>query len=66
MKAQFTICKGKGIPVYEKVLRLSTKFKNPHKLMYVVGATKSENLKSIRNIVPILFIVRVLGLREEI
>ena len=47
----------KGIPVYEKVLRLSTKFKNPHKLMYVVGATKSENLKSIRNIVPDSFLL---------
>ena len=49
--------KEKGIPVYEKVLRLSTKFKNPHKLMYVVGATKSENLKSIRNIVPDSFLL---------
>ena len=47
----------KGIPVYEKVLRLSTKFENAHNLMYVVGATKSENLKSIRNIVPDSFLL---------
>ena len=41
----FQYIEQKGVPVYEKVLRLSTKFENAHKLMYVVGATKSENLK---------------------
>ena len=53
----FQYIEQKGIPVYEKVLRLSTKFQNSHKLMYVVGATKSENLKSIRNIVPDSFLL---------
>ena len=33
--------------------------------MYVVGATKSENLKSIRNIVPDSFLlIPGVGLRE--
>ena len=53
----FQYIEQKGVPVYEKVLRLSTKFENSHKLMYVVGATKSENLKSIRNIVPDSFLL---------
>ncbi len=53
----FQYIEQKGVPVYEKVLRLSTKFQNSHKLMYVVGATKSENLKSIRNIVPDSFLL---------
>tara|TARA_Y100001980_G_C14543306_1_gene321991 strand:+ start:621 stop:1448 length:828 start_codon:yes stop_codon:yes gene_type:complete len=53
----FQYIEQKGIPIYEKVLRLSTKFENSHKLMYVVGATKSENLKSIRNIVPDSFLL---------
>ena len=53
----FQYIEQKGVPVYEKVLRLSTKFENAHKLMYVVGATKSENLKSIRNIVPDSFLL---------
>ena len=53
----FQYIEEKGVTLYEKVLRLSTKFKNSHKLMYVVGATKSENLKSIRNIVPDSFLL---------
>ena len=53
----FQYIEQKGIPIYEKVLRLSTKFENANKLMYVVGATKSENLKSIRNIVPDSFLL---------
>ena len=53
----FQYIEQKGVPVYEKVLRLSTKFENAHKLMYVVGATKSENLKSIRKIVPDSFLL---------
>ena len=53
----FQYIEEKGVPVYEKVLRLSKKFKNSHKLMYVVGATKSENLKSIRKIVPDSFLL---------
>ena len=53
----FQYIEQKGVPVYEKVLRLSTKFENAHNLMYVVGATKSENLKSIRKIVPDSFLL---------
>ena len=53
----FQFSKDKGVPLYEKVLRLSTKFKNSNKLMYVVGATKSENLIAIRKIVPDSFLL---------
>ena len=53
----FQFSEDKGVPLYEKVLRLSTKFKNSNKLMYVVGATKSENLIAIRKIVPDSFLL---------
>ena len=53
----FQFSEDKGVPLYEKVLRLSTKFKNSNKLMYVVGATKSENLMAIRKIVPDSFLL---------
>ena len=39
------------------MLRLSTKFENAHNLMYVVGATKSDFLKKIRDIVPDNFLL---------
>ena len=53
----FQFSEDKGVPLYEKVLRLSTKFKNSNKLMYVVGATKSENLIAVRKIVPDSFLL---------
>ena len=53
----FQFSEDNGVPLYEKVLRLSTKFKNSNKLMYVVGATKSENLIAIRKIVPDSFLL---------
>lgn len=53
----FQFSEDKGVPLYQKVLRLSTKFKNSNKLMYVVGATKSENLIAIRKIVPDSFLL---------
>ena len=53
----FQFLEDMGVPLYEKVLRLSTKFKNSNKLMYVVGATKSENLIAIRKIVPDSFLL---------
>jgi len=53
----FQFSEDKGVPLYERVLRLSTKFKNSNKLMYVVGATKSENLIPIRKIVPDSFLL---------
>ena len=53
----FQFLEDKGVPLYEKVLRLSTKFKNSNKLMYVVGATKSKNLIAIRKIVPDSFLL---------
>ena len=53
----FQFSEDKGVPLYEKVLRLTTKFKNSNKLMYVVGATKSENLIAIRKIVPDSFLL---------
>ncbi|MCM5664440.1 orotidine-5'-phosphate decarboxylase [Galbibacter mesophilus] len=46
-----------GVPVYQKVLETSKSYKNSENLMYVVGATKAEYLKEIRNIVPESFLL---------
>ncbi len=41
-----------GISLFEKVLTVSQKWGTPDNLMYVVGATRAEMLKEIRQIVP--------------
>lgn len=46
-----------GTELYKKVLETSRQWKNSHKLMYVVGATKVEYFKEIRNIVPDSFLL---------
>lgn len=43
--------------LYEKVLEKSQEWGNKHNMMYVVGATKAEMLKGIRNIVPDHFLL---------
>ena len=53
----FQYLEEKGVPLYEKVLRLSKKFKNSHKLMYVVGATKDDYFKKIRALIPESFLL---------
>lgn len=43
--------------LFEKVLKTSLSWKNSERLMYVVGATKSEALSKIRKIVPDSFLL---------
>ncbi|MFN0049294.1 MAG: orotidine-5'-phosphate decarboxylase [Cytophagales bacterium] len=43
--------------LYEKVLKESQKWANEQQMMYVVGATKAEMLKKIREIVPNHFLL---------
>ena len=46
-----------GIKLFERVLSLSKKWGNPGNMMYVVGATRAEMLKEIRQIVPDHFLL---------
>lgn len=46
-----------GKKLYEKVLERSQEWGGPDKMMYVVGATKAESLKSIRQIIPDHFLL---------
>jgi orotidine-5'-phosphate decarboxylase len=46
-----------GKKLYEKVLEKSQEWGGPDKMMYVVGATKAESLKSIRQIIPDHFLL---------
>ena len=46
-----------GVTLYERVLQESKTWKNSEQLMYVVGATRPEYFKKIRNIVPNSFLL---------
>jgi orotidine-5'-phosphate decarboxylase len=46
-----------GISLFEKVLMVSQKWGTPDNLMYVVGATRAEMLREIRQIVPAHFLL---------
>jgi len=46
-----------GRELYKEVLSVSTTYKGSENLMYVVGATKAEYLKEIRQIVPNSFLL---------
>lgn len=46
-----------GEKLFESVLRVSQKWGNAENMMYVVGATKAEELTGIRNIVPNHFLL---------
>ena len=46
-----------GEKLFEKVLRTSQKWAGSENMMYVVGATKAEELKGIRQIVPDHFLL---------
>jgi orotidine-5'-phosphate decarboxylase len=46
-----------GKPLYQEVLKTASQYKNSDRLMYVVGATKAEYLKEIREIVPDSFLL---------
>ncbi len=44
-------------PLYKKVLRTSKEWGSDENMMYVVGATKAESLKEIREIIPNHFLL---------
>jgi len=44
-------------PLYQEVLKTASQYANSDRLMYVVGATKAEYLKEIREIVPNAFLL---------
>jgi orotidine-5'-phosphate decarboxylase len=46
-----------GKMLFEKVLEISLEWGNESNLMYVVGATRSDILKKVRNIVPKAFLL---------
>ena len=46
-----------GIKLYEQVLKTSFQWGNIENLMYVVGATRAESLKEIREIIPDHFLL---------
>jgi orotidine-5'-phosphate decarboxylase len=54
---QMTELAPNGIKLYEQVIRISMKWADHHKMMFVVGATKSEFLSQIRKIVPLHFLL---------
>jgi orotidine-5'-phosphate decarboxylase len=41
-----------GIQLYEEVIRQISEYASPNQLMFVVGATRKEYLKNIRNLAP--------------
>jgi len=43
--------------LFEKVLKISSEYANAERLMYVVGATKTEYIRAIRKIVPESFLL---------
>jgi len=48
---------GTSLKLFEEVLSTSQQWGNKENMMYVVGATKSENLREIRQIVPDHFLL---------
>jgi len=46
-----------NIPLYQEVLKTSKSWKGSENLMYVVGATKAEYFKDIREIIPNSFLL---------
>ena len=55
--SDFQFTKEKDEFLYQKILKTSLKWNNSERLMYVVGATKAESLKSIREIIPNSFLL---------
>ena len=46
-----------GKPLYLSVIKKSLSWKNKENLMYVIGATKAESLKEVREIIPNSFLL---------
>ncbi|MBN4070434.1 orotidine-5'-phosphate decarboxylase [Olleya sp. AH-315-F22] len=55
--ADFQTKKAKGKELYKHVIKASKTWKNSKNLMYVVGATRAENLAEIRQIIPDSFLL---------
>jgi orotidine-5'-phosphate decarboxylase len=55
--ADFQFLKSDANHVYEHVLKTSQTWKNSQQLMYVIGATQADHLKSIRSILPDSFLL---------
>lgn len=55
--SDFQTKKLEGNELYKEVLAVSKTYKNAERLMYVVGATKAEFLKEIREIIPNSFLL---------
>jgi len=53
----FQTLKVEGQELYKEVLKISKRWANAQNLMYVVGATKAEYLKTIRTIIPESFLL---------
>ncbi len=53
----FQFQEDKGVKLYEAVLRKSQEWGDKQNMMYVVGATKAEMLRGIRDIVPDHFLL---------
>lgn len=47
----------KGVPLYQRVIRMSRHWGSPVNMMYVVGATRPEALQEIRALVPRHFLL---------
>ena len=55
--ADFQFTQNTDKPLFKEVLATSLKYDNADRLMYVVGATKADYLKEIRDIVPNAFLL---------
>ena len=55
--ADFQFSENNEKSLFKKVIATSLKYDNADRLMYVVGATKADYLKEIRNIVPNAFLL---------
>ena len=53
----FQLTESEGEKLYEKVIKTSQNWNGSERLMYVVGATKSESIASIRKIIPNAFLL---------
>ncbi|MAD30544.1 MAG: orotidine-5'-phosphate decarboxylase [Flavobacteriaceae bacterium] len=53
----FQLTESEGENLYEKVIKTSQNWNGSERLMYVVGATKSESIASIRKIIPNAFLL---------
>ena len=52
-----TVVDSKGVPLFERVIRRSRHWGSPVDTMYVVGATRAEQLERVRAIVPDHFLL---------